>query len=445
VIRPVTLRGRLALSAALTAAVWVGVLTAGFNVVLARQLHLQADEVLRTRAAAAAALIDVGRDGRLRLREPADDQALDTDIWVYQGARAVERPPGRAWLQREADRAAERPGGFRQAADGPATRLYAFGVRVGGRHIATVVAAAAVGPYERAATLALWGSAAFALLLLGGIYAVTRTVVSRALRPVDQMTQQAADWSAHDVEHRFGVGARPAELDALAGTLDALLARQAAVVRHERQLSAELSHELRTPLASILAETELLTRRARSEAETARGHAAVAAAAERMDRIIETLLSDARTRTGGAPGRCEVVPVIEAAIRPFRPARGPVVVVTPQPDRRIAVGLRADVVERILAPLLENALRYADSVVVVTASVQDGWVDVAVRNDGPRVPAEWHEAIFEPGRRADPADGHGGAGLGLALARRLARAGGGDVRVGPSEDGTTFLVSLPPA
>ncbi|HEV7756848.1 MAG TPA: ATP-binding protein [Mycobacteriales bacterium] len=440
-IRPSTLRGRLALFALVTAAVWVGGLAWGFNALLSDQLYTHADDVLRTRAAATAALVTVDRHGGLILREPADDAALDANLWVYQRGRAVERPLGRASLQRAADRLAARPGGgFAQTSDSPVSRLYALPVRIGDRHVATVVAAVDIDPYDKAAAVAQWGSAGFVVLLLAGVYVATRVAVARALRPVDQMTHQAARWSAHDVEHRFGVARRPAELDALAQTLDGLLARQSAVLRHEQQLTAELSHELRTPLSSIVAETELLTRGRRSEAELARAHAAIAAAAQRMARIIETLLSDARARTGQVPGRCEVYDAIDAAVQ----GRGPAVVVARSPGPAPVAGLGADVVERILAPVLDNAVRYAATVVRVGAAQRDGTVEVTVHNDGPGVPDGWEEAIFEPGRRADPEDGHSGAGLGLPLARRLARAGGGELHVVPAAEGATFVVTLPP-
>ena len=105
------------------------------------------------------------------------------------------------------------------------------------------------------------GSALLALLVLGGAFAATREVVRRALDPVSEMADQAARWSAQDVSHRFGDADRPDELRHLAASLDAVLDRISAVLRHEQQLAAEISHELRTPLAVITSEAELLSPR----------------------------------------------------------------------------------------------------------------------------------------------------------------------------------------
>jgi signal transduction histidine kinase len=106
-------------------------------------------------------------------------------------------------------------------------------------------------------------------------------------------------------------------------------------------------------------------------------------------------------------------------------------------------------VERIVAPLLDNARHHARSRVVVGAARAGGRVQVRVADDGPGVDAAERDAVFEPGVRGARANGHGGAGLGLALSRRLARAAGGDVRVdaaaerSPGSHGATFVVDLP--
>jgi signal transduction histidine kinase len=117
-----------------------------------------------------------------------------------------------------------------------------------------------------------------------------------------------------------------------------------------------------------------------------------------------------------------------------------------RPAERLTAGADADVVERIVAPLLDNAARYARSRILVSAERSDGRVRLVVRDDGPGVPAPGGEDVFEPGVRLNGADGHAGAGLGLSLARRLARAAGGDVALaapGGDGGGAQFLVDLP--
>ena len=116
-----------------------------------------------------------------------------------------------------------------------------------------------------------------------------------------------------------------------------------------------------------------------------------------------------------------------------------------------AGGMRATaepkLVERILAPLVENASRHARSRATVRI-VRDGpWLEVAVEDDGPGVKAGEEATIFEPGFRGDagPNANHSGAGLGLPLARRLARSAGGDVEADPGAAGGRFVVRLPAA
>ncbi|MGS2591718.1 ATP-binding protein [Streptomyces hebeiensis] len=89
------------------------------------------------------------------------------------------------------------------------------------------------------------------------------------------------------------------------------------------------------------------------------------------------------------------------------------------------MGVSPQIAERILAPLLDNARRYAaESITVECAPGPRGGVRAVIGDDGPGVPDTVRDAIFEPGHRARPDDGHDGAGLGLPLAIRLARAAG---------------------
>jgi signal transduction histidine kinase len=438
VSRTSTLRGRLALVAAVTTAVWVGLLTAGFNLVLASQLHAQASSLLRQRAAAAAATVVIADDGSVQINEPRNDDALDTDLWIFAGQMAVERPRASQRLQQLADALAQSGERFAETGEPSSTRMFALPVRVGDRQVATVVSAVSLDPYRNVARLALLGSIGLALLLLAAVYAATRLIVARALAPVQQMSTQAARWSKSDAAQRFGVADRPGELALLATNLDGVLDRLAALLRHEQQVTEELSHELRTPLSVISAEAELLLgSRRRTAAETSAGITRIAEGASRMSHMLETLLSAARSRSPDTTGRCVVRSAVEDTIDHV--PGGHQVAVQPGPAG-LAVGVDAVLVERILTPLLENADRYARSRIDVAITEDPAGVVITVTDDGPGVDPSIGDAVFEPGRR-DPVSSPSGAGLGLALARRLARAAGGDVLL---VDGA-FEVRLPRA
>lgn len=423
---PRTLRGRLALSATLTAGTAVVVLTALFAWLLDRRIGAEAEDVLRSRAVTALGSVSV-HGGRITTTE--SDAALDTGIWVYDGTTAVERPRGALSLQGEADRLAGTSGRLVKA---KGSEFLSQPIRSGGRQVGTLVAAVSLEPYHRSSRTTLEGGLALGAVLLVVVYAVARNVATRALRPVAEMTQQAGEWSATDTSGRFGAESRPGELAELASTLDGVLGRLSAVLRREQQLSAEISHELRTPLAGIIAEADLFASRPRTAAEAEAAIEVIGQGALRMERILDTLLTAARAEAGAVRGRCDVVAV----------ARRLVDAVEAAPPSQYA-GAEDDVVERLLSPLVDNAHRYAEQVRIRIGTDGDQVV-VEVLDDGPGVPAGAEEAVFDAGYRHDPQDGHPGAGLGLALARRLARATGGDVTATPGPGGR-FVLRLPRA
>jgi signal transduction histidine kinase len=440
-----TLRGRVSLLGLGVIAAWVLVLTVAFNFVLSTRLSRELDVVLRTRATTAAATVAVSPTGVITARELGGDEALDSGIWVYAGTRAVERPPGGPNLQAVADSLALQGTTYLNRGD---YRFYVLPFVRNGHRYGTVVAAVSSAPNQRARTETFVGSGFVALLVLLGAYPVLRFAAGRALRPVDAMTRQAGEWSAHALTERFGNDQRFREVQTLASTLNGVLDRLSAIVRHERRLSAELSHELRTPLSRIVAELDLLLARPHSAEDLGTAHNAMRESAMAMDRILETLLSAARVDIQDAPGRCDLKPVVAGLVRMRAGADSdPKIVVDIAPS--LAVGVDEAIAERILAPILDNACRYATNTVTISARRTSESVIVEIADDGPGVSADLREAIFEPGRRGATDDGHDGAGLGLALARRLARAAAGDVTVvgavGPVRDDSRFRVRFPPA
>jgi signal transduction histidine kinase len=207
-------------------------------------------------------------------------------------------------------------------------------------------------------------------------------------------------------------------------------------VRHEQQLSAEISHELRTPLSRILAEVDLLQSSTSPDAQTAGALRAVATSATQMDGILETLLATARSASTHAPGRCDIATAIRQALAEVDPQEGVAVTVTVSGSAGVAEPLLV----RTLVPVLQNAMRFARARVDVSTEISSDGLHLLIADDGPGL-GELGERAFEPGVRGDlDSDG---AGLGLPLARRLARACGGDVTARPCLNGAVLDVRLP--
>ena len=115
----------------------------------------------------------------------------------------------------------------------------------------------------------------------------------------------------------------------------------------------------------------------------------------------------------------------------------------PRRAESVEVDVDPDLTTQILVPIVANGLRYGRSRVRIEFNREGGSVVFRVIDDGPGVQPEEAEAVFEPGVRGSAANGAAGAGLGLPLARRLARTAGGEVGAEPSTAGGRFAIRLP--
>jgi signal transduction histidine kinase len=331
---------------------------------------------------------------------------------------------------------------FRDVGD---TRLLSQPVRDRGRRVGTVVAAVSLVPYEHTAHIALIASLILDGVILLVVVAFARASVGRALRPVAAMTAQAADWSEHDLDRRFALGPPHDELTALAATLDGLLGRLGASLRREQRFSAEVAHELRTPLANLRVETDIALAREREPKDLRRALAAVRQQTDRMSAVVDSLVAAAEREADSHQGTVDATAAARAARRAHAPlarAEG-VTLEVDAPREPIEVDVDADFAARILAPVVENGLRYGRSQVRVAVARDGAAARFTITDDGPGVTAAEAEDVFAPGARGSAADGSRGAGLGLALARRLARSAGGDVVAEPGAGGGRFDVRLP--
>ena len=443
---PRSIRSRLLLSVVAAVGVALALMIAGFNVILDRSLSRDADRVVRTRVSAELAILRPVA-GKLVVGEAPDADALDSPVWVFSQGRTLEAPRAGGAAAAAAESLATGPA---RRLDVPSsdTRLYSAPVVVDGQRLGTVVAGVSLAPYEQTQHAALLGSLALGAVLLLVVALAARWLLEASFRPISRMTRQAADWSERDLDGRFSLGRPYDEVTELAATLDALLDRLAASLRHEQRFSAEISHELRTPLARVIAEAELALRRERPAGEYQAALEAVHRNARQLARMVDALVAAARHGADNGRGTADAYAVARQtleAVAGLAADRHVSVAVEP-PTVPLRLGIDADLAERILQPVVENACYYGRGHVRVALTHKGTRVLYTIDDDGPGVMADESESIFEPGVRGAAGKartGWDGAGLGLALARRLARAASGEVDAKPSADGGRFVVSLP--
>ena len=440
--RPLGVRGRLLVSVGIVVASALVVMVGGFNLLLRNSLERDATNLARTRASLALATLGTGA-GPIRVAEAPDGAAVDAQVWVFDGRRALESPP---LVSASVTGAVQGiVGGSPRVVDSRdgVVRLASVPIFRGSHLVGTVIAGVTLSPYRQTASVALRASVALAVGLFLVVMLIAAWSLRRALRPVTTMTERAQDWSVNDPGRRFAAGPPYDELTHLAATLDGLLDRLSASMRREQRFSAEMSHELRTPLARIAAEVELGLARERATPEYRSALAAIGRSAAQMARTIDALIAAAREEASSQHGTSDAREVIAQAAdqaSAIAVVRG--VVMSVEVPSGLQLGVHGDHAARVLAPVLENACRHAASSVSVTASHTHSSVRVLVEDDGPGVAVADRERIFEPGNQGRE-NNPGGAGLGLALARRLARSVDGEVDCLAQQPGGRFQVQLP--
>lgn len=273
----------------------------------------------------------------------------------------------------------------------------------------------------------------------------------RATRPLDRVRGVADEIGATDLGRRIGLDRGPTEVVALAGSFDAMLDRLEEAAAVQRTLVEETSHELRTPLAVLVTTADVLLARPDPTVEDLRAglersHAAATRLAGAVDGLLVEARGRARTLTRQPSDLVALVAdvVDEAGVLA---AAGDVAVTLAAPDE-VVVALDEPTVRRAVANLVDNAVRHAPPGTAVDVAVEAGAgsVVVAVTDRGPGLNEVARARAFDRFWRGDEPVG-GGAGLGLPIARQVARAHGGDValaspgRAGPGCTATLTLAA----
>jgi signal transduction histidine kinase len=214
----------------------------------------------------------------------------------------------------------------------------------------------------------------------------------------------------------------------------------------------QVSHELKTPLTNIRMYAELLDDAIPEDDEAARRHVSILVSeSQRLSRLIENVLAFARQQRGtlrlrkkpDSPDR-----VIGSVLRSFAPAfAGKGIKIEHQAGAAAEVWFDPDALEQILSNLLSNVEKYAAAggSCRIVSGTGGGRTTVTVADDGPGIPPDKAEAVFRPFVRLSDktTDGVAGTGIGLGIARELARLHGGDLTLVKSERGAVFEISIP--
>jgi heavy metal sensor kinase len=283
-------------------------------------------------------------------------------------------------------------------------------------------------------------------------------LAKRSLAPVSAMTSRAAAISAANLHERLPVSGGD-ELVGLARVVNDLLDRLENSFDQQRRFMQDASHELRTPAAILRAETDVtLARPHRDEDEYRASIAVMQGAARRLTRIVDDLFLLARADAGHLVMHREPLYLEELVHDAARGVRQ----VADQRGVRVGLGHVTeapfegdpDLLGRLLLNLLDNAIKYSPENGAVDISMEHhgGRFEVSVVDAGPGIPPDAQARVFERFFRADSVrttsdnGSTSGAGLGLAIARRIAELHGGQLDLIESRPGRTeFRLTLPAA
>ncbi len=276
-------------------------------------------------------------------------------------------------------------------------------------------------------------------------------LVSRALQPIGDISAAAEKISTGDLAQRINIAQTKSELGQLAGVLNSMFTRLEAAFTQQRRFSADAAHELRTPVSVLIAQTHAAMSQPRSYEENLQTIAACHRAAQRMRRLIASLLQLARLDAGQEkPQRTEFDVALVAnecveLLEPLAAERG--VKIISEIASVIIVG-DADQIGQVITNLVTNAIQYnrPDGEVRVTLRAEKSFAVLTAADTGQGITAADLPHIFERFYRADAARSSGNAGLGLAISQAIVAAHGGTMEVSSEENsGTLFSVHLPTA
>ncbi len=298
------------------------------------------------------------------------------------------------------------------------------------------------------------------LLLIGSLIGLVVAfgagwlLAGATLRPIAMMAGTAQTIGRdRDFNRRVENSGQNDELGRLAITINDMLGELQGAYQNvdntlqaQRRFVADASHELRTPLTTLRGNLELLRRDppiAKEDLDAVISD--MVDETERLIRLVNDLLVLARTDAGYRLNSAPVAlqPLVEEVCRQVQSLETQRLITCEQVEDIVVSGNR-DALKQVLLIFLDNALKYSQGAIHLSAARQDRQVSISVSDNGPGIDPQRLEHIFDRFYRIDEARSGGGAGLGLAIARALVEAQNGQIRVESQVgQGSIFSVTLP--
>lgn len=449
------LRVRLVLWTVMLEAILLVVFAFLLVVILQNNQSQRIDETLRLSAAQMNAVVDVrGSTFTIPAQDVTEIQSLRVMVWLLTRDQSLGATVGQAGglpvpsplPDMDVTRDVElKPGEW--------VRLLVTPLREGTQLFGTLVLGLPLQTeFEviQQVQLSLLVSIPVVLLLsaVGGLF-----LANRALSPVKNISETARQISATDLSKRIMLAVANDEIGQLARTFNAMLDRIDNAFRRERQFTSDVSHELRTPLGFLKTQLSLARSKPRSASDLLAMLAEMETDVDRMTRLIEQMLTLARTENQDLPEKhvVRLEDVLHALAQQYHQqaeSQHVQFVLDIPADVSFEINGAPPLIHQVFVNLLDNALRYTPPQGTIQLRLRKHWqqIEVVVADNGQGIAPEHLPHIFERFYRVDSARtrASGGSGLGLAITRAIVRAHGGEIQI-VSEPGvgTTFTIYFP--
>lgn len=282
-------------------------------------------------------------------------------------------------------------------------------------------------------------------------------MADRAIRPWKEIRSDVQKMTPGEMGQRIEVEHADTELTDVAESLNDVFARVDVAFKAQNEFLTNAAHELRTPVSVLLGEAQIMLRKARTVEEYAEYIVSIEEEMRRMSRIIEGMLTLARTRAGTRILALDQLSANDLVIEAMEDCQalatqrgvGFSAALAQYGDDDLEPNVRGD--QRLLVAMLDNIIRNSirvspiDARVEIAVVVENGHVEISVMDNGPGIPEDKLQEVFKD-FKSIPVRGatNGGAGIGLAIARSVVELHGGEIAASNrTQGGARFAVILP--